>query len=122
MKYLIFLSVTVLIVFSSSYAQFLEDFESYIVGQQIACQNPTEWTTWSNFPCDPTEDPYISSNHSYSGTKSLLIINNNDAVRLLGNQTYGYWIITSRVYIPAGKSGYFSVLSGFTPDSIELPV
>ncbi|AFH49196.1 Hypothetical protein IALB_1488 [Ignavibacterium album JCM 16511] len=43
---------------------FFDDFEAYTVGQQLACQAPTVWTTWSNAPCGP-EDGMVSSDYSY---------------------------------------------------------
>jgi hypothetical protein len=98
---------------------FTDNFDSYLAGQQLACQNPTDWTTWSNLPCDPTEDPYVSSNHSYSSPNSVVIVQNNDCVKPLGNQTSGKWYISFVFYIPTGKSGYFNTLTGFTPDPYE---
>jgi hypothetical protein len=97
---------------------FTDDFEAYVVGQQLACQNPTEWTTWSNAPCG-AEDAYISSNYAYNSAKSVVIVQNNDLVRLHGNKTTGKWYISLLFYIPTGKSGYFNTLTGFTPDPSE---
>ncbi len=37
-------------------------FEEFVVGQLIACQAPTVWTTWSNQPCGP-EDAEISGTY-----------------------------------------------------------
>ncbi|RQW79791.1 MAG: hypothetical protein EHM79_20455, partial [Geobacter sp.] len=48
-------------VISGQVFEFLDDFESYVPDQQLVCQNPTDWTTWSNLPCDPVEDPIIST-------------------------------------------------------------
>jgi hypothetical protein len=98
---------------------FFDDFEAYIAGQQLACQNPTDWTTWSNLPCDATEDAYISSNYAYSGTKSVVVVQNNDLVKTLGNQTSGIWYIDFMVYVPSTKSGYFNTLAGYTPDPFD---
>jgi len=97
---------------------FTEDFEGFIVGQQVACQDPVNWTTWSNLPCS-SEDAYISSNHAFSGTKSAVIVSANDLVKPLGDKTSGKWYISFMVYIPAGKSGYFNTLTGFTPNTNE---
>jgi hypothetical protein len=98
---------------------FTEDFEGFIVGQQVACQDPINWTTWSNLPCDPVEDAYISSNYAYSGAKSMVIVSANDLVKPLGNKTSGKWYMSFVFYIPATKSGYFNQLTGFTPDPYE---
>ncbi|MCW9097948.1 MAG: hypothetical protein OQJ93_11210, partial [Ignavibacteriaceae bacterium] len=103
-------------------ANFTDDFDSYTAGQQLACQNPTEWTTWSNLPCDPTEDPYISSNYAYSSPNSVVLVQNNDLVRLHGQQTTGHWYMSFLLYIPAGASGYFNQLSGFAPNPNEWAV
>ncbi len=90
----------------------------YTAGGQIACQNPgltpTTWTTWSNLPCDATEDGYISSNYAYSGTNSAVIAENNDQIKLLGDFTTGKYNMSFQMYIPAGHSGYFNTLSDFT--------
>lgn len=43
---------------------FFDDFESYTAGQQLACQAPTVWTTWSNAPCGP-EDGMVTTEYSY---------------------------------------------------------
>jgi hypothetical protein len=91
---------------------FEDDFESYIVGQQIACQNPTDWTTWSNAPCGQ-EDAYCSSNYAYSGTKSFVIVPVNDFVKPLNDITSGIWKMDFQVYIPSGKGGYFNTLADF---------
>jgi hypothetical protein len=105
--------------FSNSLAQvpiFSDNFDSYVAGQRVACQNPTEWTTWSNSPCSATEDALVSTNFAFSGTKSALISPDNDFVRT-HNGTNGYtsgkYKQSMRVYIPTGKSGYWNTLSEF---------
>jgi len=90
---------------------FSDDFDSYVAGLQLACQNPTDWTTWSSLPCDPTEDPYVSSTHALSGANAAVIVQNNDCVHLLGTQTSGKWQISFNIYIPTGKQGYFNTLA-----------
>ena len=94
-----------------------EDFEAFVVGQQVACQDPVNWTTWSNLPCNATEDAFISSTFAFSGTKSAKIVQNNDLVRLLNAQTSGKWHISFMTYIPTGKAGYFNTLALFVPVS-----
>ncbi len=111
-----------LIAFSSvSYAQFEfeDDFDEYVTGGQLACQNPFDWTTWSNFPCS-WEDPFINNNFFFSGPNSVLIESYNDLVKPLGNFSTGRNHTTFYVYIPSGKTGYFSLLSKFIPDSNEV--
>ncbi|RKY96604.1 MAG: hypothetical protein DRQ13_05715 [Ignavibacteriae bacterium] len=90
---------------------FTDDFEAYTVGVQLACQNSTDWTTWSSLPCDPVEDPFISDNYAYSGSNSVVLIQNNDLVKPLGTQTTGKWDIGFMMYIPTGKWGYFNTLT-----------
>ena len=97
---------------------FSDNFDSYIAGQQLACQNPIDWTTWSNAPCG-AEDAFISSNHSYSGANSCVIAQNNDLVKLHGSKTTGIWYTSLLIYIPTGKSGYFNQMSGFTPNAFQ---
>jgi hypothetical protein len=98
---------------------FTDNFDSYTAGVQLACQNPVDWTTWSNLPCDPVEDAYVSNNFAYSGANSTVIVQNNDLVKTLDNQTTGKWYMSFVFYIPAGKSGYFNQLTAFTPDPYE---
>lgn len=91
---------------------FFEDFEGFIAGQQVACQDPVNWTTWSNAPCG-TEDAFVSTNYAFSGTKSVVIAVPNDFVKLLGNKTTDVWFIDLMVYVPATKSGYFNTMAEF---------
>ena len=94
---------------------FFDDFEAYTVGQRLACQNPVNWTTWGLIPCSTVEDPLISSAFAFSGTKSVVITQNNDLVKRLDSVATGKWVITFKVYIPTSKAGYFNTLAGFTP-------
>lgn len=91
---------------------FFEDFETFIAGQQVACQDPVNWTTWSNLPCS-AEDATISTNYAHSGTKSFVIVAVNDFVKPLGDKTTGQWYISFWMYIPTGKAGYFNTLNTF---------
>ncbi len=92
---------------------FSEDFELFTAGQQVACQDPTNWTTWSQDPCNATEDPLISNAYAYSGSNSAMIVQNNDLVKPLGSQTTGTWYMSMMVYIPSGKAGYFNTVAEF---------
>jgi hypothetical protein len=92
---------------------FEENFDGYTSGGQIACQNPTEWTTWSNAPCG-SEDAYVSSLYAHSGSNSGVIAQNNDLVKDFGTAfTTGKYKISFWVYIPTGKAGYFNTLASF---------
>ncbi len=116
----ILLTLSIIISFSvlaiAQAVVFSDDFEAYIVGQQVACQNPTDWTTWSNAPCG-TEDAYVSSNHAFSGTKSFVVVMVNDFVKPLNDLTSGKWEMRFQMYIPTGKGGYFNTLADFAGTS-----
>ncbi len=97
-----------------SFGQFVDNFEYYFPDQQVACQKPEYWTTWDLTPCDSVEDPYLSSNYSYSGAYSVVILPNDDLVKLINEPLIAS--ISFEVYIPTGKAGYFNLMSGFAPD------
>lgn len=116
-NFILFQIVLSFLLFNSqSLAQYFDNFEYYFLDQQLACQSHYYWTTWSSLPCDPVEDSYISTNFSYSGTKSVKIVQNNDLVNLLDSINYPFYGLSFVIYIPSGKAGYFNLLSGFTPN------
>jgi hypothetical protein len=119
----VLLSLSLIFSFSAfSVAQvavFSDNFDSYLAGEQLACQNPTDWTTWSNLPCDPVEDGYVSSTYAHSGSNSFVIVLNNDQVHSFGPYTTGKWEINFQMYIPTGASGYFNTLSIFAGAASE---
>lgn len=92
---------------------FSDNFDSYTAGQQLACQNPDDWTTWSLDPCNTTEDANVSSNFAHSGANSFVVTQNNDEVHYWGPETSGKWEIDLYNYIPTGATGYFNTLSQF---------
>ncbi|MCF8368403.1 MAG: T9SS type A sorting domain-containing protein [Bacteroidales bacterium] len=87
---------------------FEDDFEAYSVGDQLACVNPDDWTTWSNAPCG-AEDPYIVDN----GSNVVEITGTNDCVYVMPNWTDGGYVITFDIYIPTGADAYFNTLQDF---------
>jgi hypothetical protein len=91
---------------------FEDNFDTYTAGGQLACQNPTDWTTWTNAPCG-AEDAYISNLYSHSSPNSAVIAPNNDLVKLFGPYTSGKYSISFYTYIPTGKTGYFNTLQAF---------
>jgi N-acetylneuraminic acid mutarotase len=95
----------------SSVIVFSDDFESYTAGEQLACQNPTDWTTWSYAPCDTIEDPYVSNLYAFSGLNSVANVQDNSLVKLYGDRTSGRYSIAFMNYIPTGKNGIFSTYS-----------
>jgi hypothetical protein len=94
---------------------FFDDFEAYTAGVQLVVQNPVDWSTWSG-PSGTGEDPFVSTAFAYAGTKSTLIVQNNDLVKKLGSPTTGVWYMSFWIYIPTGKAGYFNTMNGFTPN------
>jgi hypothetical protein len=76
------LSFFIALVFTAkSYNQvviFVDNVDSYTIGGQLACQNPTDWTTWSLDPCDAIEDAYVSNLYAFDGLNSLVIVQNNE--------------------------------------------
>ena len=92
---------------------FEDDFEAYNVGEQVACQNPDDWTTWSEDPCNATEDPYVSDAFAHSGTNSANIVNDNDLVKVIPNYTSGKYKMSFYIYVPTGADGYWNTLQDF---------
>lgn len=97
---------------------FFDDFDSYTAGEQLACQNPEAWTTWSNAPCSD-EDAWVSDDVSYSGSNSVKVINDVDLVKVLDNHTEGLFNISFKLYIPSGNYAYFNSLQVFNGSSSE---
>jgi hypothetical protein len=113
--------LTIVILFcATSFGQatlFSDNFDTYVAGQRVACQNTTMWSTWSNAPCG-SEDPLVSNAQSFSSPNSIVITFNNDLISKLGtlNQSTTY-IIDFMVYIPQNKAGYFNTLAVSPPAS-----
>jgi hypothetical protein len=96
-----------------------DDFEAYTVGEQLACQNPDDWTTWSEDPCNATEDPYISDAFAHSGTNSVNIVSDNDCVKPIANYTTGKYKMSFYIYVPTGADGYWNTLQDFAGASSQ---
>ncbi|GBD86933.1 hypothetical protein BMS3Abin03_00858 [bacterium BMS3Abin03] len=92
---------------------FADDFDSYTAGQQVACQNPVDWTTWNYNPCDAVTDPYVSTVVSYNGSNSVKIASDNDLVYDIGLLTSGKYSMAFQIYIPSGSLGYWNTLQEF---------
>ena len=90
--------------------KFNDDFESYNVGEKLACQNPDDWTTWLQDPCS-NEDPLVVNSESYSGENSVEITNVADLLYKT-DQIYseGEYSINFRMYVPEGYNAYFNAL------------
>ena len=110
---LLFVEVaTIFLLYSLSFGQsiFFDDFDSYTVGGQLACQNPIDWI---GIPCDPVVDPFISNTYSLSAPNSVVIVQNNEVIKLLGQVSSGKWEMQMHIYIPTGKAGYFNMFSSY---------
>ncbi len=93
-------------------AVFEDDFEAYNSGEQLACQNQTDWTTWDYSPCSGN-DPYVSADVSYSGVNSVVIEGVDDLVKVIENYTEGLYKVSFYMYVPTGFLGYFNALQLF---------
>ncbi len=90
--------------------RFDDDFEGYDAGQQVACQNPDVWTTWTLDPCG-ANDPYISTEQAYSGDNSVLNEGVSDLLYLHDEMLEeGKYSFNFRMFVPEGFNGYFNVL------------
>lgn len=92
---------------------FADDFDSYVAGQQVACQNPTDWTTWDFSPCNATTDPLVSTTFSFNSPNSVKIVANNDLVHVIGALTSGKYSLSFQMYVPGGSQGYWNTLMDF---------
>ncbi|RLD62066.1 MAG: hypothetical protein DRJ05_01210 [Bacteroidetes bacterium] len=101
------------IIEDNSFASFEDDFDSYNAGEQLACQNPDDWTTWSEDPCNANEDPYITTDFASSAPNAVVVEGTNDCVHVFPNYTEGVYAISFDMYIPAGFDGYFNTLADF---------
>jgi len=105
---------------TNSLVLFEDDFESYTVGGQLACQDSIHWNTWSSIPCDWTEDPFVSNSKAHSGSKSVWIQPYNDLVKTFPNYTSGKYSIEFYLLIPTGYTASWCQLALFTDsDSTE---
>jgi len=85
---------------------------------QVALQNPTDWTTWSNLPGSP-EDATVSNAVANTAPNSLLITGVNDCVHTFPNYTTGSYRISHKMYVAAGNVGYFNTLLTFAGANSE---
>jgi len=91
---------------------FSDDFEAYTAGNKVACQNTTDWTTWSNAPCG-NEDAVVSTDFTYSGSNSVIVEGVNDLVKTIPDYTEGLYKISFQIYVPSGFLAYFNTLQDF---------
>jgi hypothetical protein len=108
----ILLTGIAIVLSASLFSQFTDNFDSYIVGQGLVAQNPTDWDTWT--PSTPGEDVLISNANSSSGSNSLYfsstgggpedIILRYDAVYTSGDFTFDM-----NVMVENNKGAYFNM-------------
>jgi len=111
---LLFIFLFASVFVSNVNAQWDDNFDSYVAGQLLACQNPTQWNTWSNSPCLAGEDMMVTTTHALSLPNAFVTAANEDMVALLGEKNSGVWYVSFNFYIENGRSGYFNMLSDFT--------
>ena len=94
------------------------DFESFIPGNKVACQDSIHWTTWSNAPCG-AEDGIVSTDFASSPVQSVKISDANDLILSMGNKISGKYEFSFDMYIPSGHGGYYSILHYFNSNLSE---
>jgi hypothetical protein len=97
---------------------YANDFETFTAGGQVACQDPVNWTTWSNAPCG-AEDAFISTDYAHGGVNAVKDNGSNDLVLLMGDKTSGEYKFEFWMYIPAGHGGYYNLLHDFAGSTSE---
>ena len=90
---LLFIFLFASVFVSNVNAQWDDNFDSYVAGQLLACQNPTQWNTWSNSPCLAGEDMMVTTTHALSLPNAFVTAENEDMVALLGEKNSGVWYV-----------------------------
>jgi hypothetical protein len=78
---------------------YFEDFESFAAGTVL--HNISNWEGWYG---DAAAAAMVSNKYAFSGTKSVEVDSNSDAVHKF-DVTEGKWVLTVMQYIPSGTSG-----------------
>jgi len=87
---------------TNSLVLFEADFESYTVGEQLACQDSINWNTWEGTPCDLLEDPLVTNSKAHSSSNSVWIQPYNDLIKTFPDYTSGKYGVEFYLYIPSG--------------------
>jgi type IX secretion system substrate protein/PA domain-containing protein len=84
-----------------------DDLEMYTL--DLVSAQAAHWTPWGLTP-GAGDDAIVSDAQAASGTQSLLVseANGDDMLLLLGDQTSGNYLLTWKMYIPTGATGYFN--------------
>ncbi|MCB0733146.1 MAG: PKD domain-containing protein [Bacteroidetes bacterium] len=119
MKKVILMAIAVLFPFGLSYSQaFLDDFESYTVGDYLA-NSSSLWTTWNNSP-GSSEDCYIVNDKFYSDSNSIYFYSSSgggpqDVVLPFGKvHNSGLFGFDCMFYIPNSSTAYFNFQAAAT--------
>ena len=112
MKKFLLSFLSAFLIFTLS-AQVSENFTDYTVGgklaQQAQAMGRDYWTTWSKLP-GTNEDGLVAS---FDGRQVGHFTWGVDQILHLGKKTSGVWDFSCKIYIPAGKDGYFNIMSEF---------
>jgi len=92
-----------------------DNYEFYADGSTTGTQ-ASWWSTWSG-STGGAEDGMVSTDFAYDGFNSMLIAEGQaqDVLLLLGNRSAGRYIVQWKMYIPAGKTGYYNFQESETP-------
>lgn len=94
-----------------------DNIDSYNTAQRIGPQ-ADHWDTWSGNE-GGAEDGIVSTEQAASAPNSMKIISTSaqggpqDVMLLLGNKTTGRYELKFKIYVPAGKNGYYNVQQTF---------
>ncbi len=90
-----------------------DNFDSYLTNLKLGPQ-ATWWTTWSGTE-GGAEDGIVSLEQANTPTKSFKMHSTaaaggpQDVMLHLGNKTTGHYEINWKMYVPAGKNGYYNI-------------
>jgi hypothetical protein len=99
---------------------YVDDFESYNLGDYIAESNPEWWMTWNDDP-GSDEDALILDEQSNSPEQAVKIDGVSDVVLKLGNKTSGKFIVEWMMLISDGFGGYYNI-QHFEAPGVEFAV
>ena len=122
-KFILFTAALVLGLGAIAQVSFIDDFESYTVGDYIGSSS-AEWTTWSG-ATGGTEDVAVGNAQANSGANSIYFSSSSsgggpqDVVLPFGGAyDNGTFMIRMAIYVEAGKNAYFNLQAETTIGSI----
>lgn len=99
---------------------YVDDFESYTLGDYIAVANPDFWTTWSGTP-GSAEDALIVDEQASSPVQSVKVDGSTDLLLKLANKTSGKYVVEWMMYVPDGFGAYYN-FQHFEAPGVEFAV